>query len=187
MLGRYLQRAPAELRFAYGEFGKPALRHGGLHFNLSNSGPVALLAFSADREVGIDVELDEPGFAVGRIPERFFSEVEVRVLRSLSEPMQARAFLNCWTRKEAFIKARGDGLSLALDSFDVSLAPGGPAMLLRTAWSSAEHRRWWLCDRSDDARGYVAAIALRGKPSRIVERDVADVAVIESRIQEGKR
>ncbi len=173
LLARYLETAPEELEFQYGEFRKPALRSGPW-FNLSHSGTLALYAFSSTGEIGIDVELDDADFARERIAERFFSPAEVSVLHSLPAEVQPRAFLICWTRKEAFIKARGDGLSLALDSFDVTLAPDTPAALLRTAWSSEEPGEWCLEDLSDRRAGYIAAVALRGDGSRVVERQRID-------------
>ncbi len=173
LLARYLKTAPEELQFQYGEFRKPALRSGPW-FNLSHSGPIALYAFSATGQIGIDVELDDANFARERLAERFFSPAEVSVLRSLPADVQPRAFLICWTRKEAFIKARGDGLSLALDSFDVTLAPDTPAALLRTAWCRDEARRWRLEDLSDRQGGYVAAVAMRGYGWRVVERQIMD-------------
>src|SRR5207249_4674498 len=124
--------------------------------------------------IGIDVELDDADFARERIAERYFSPAEVRALRSLPADDQPRAFLTCWTRKEAFIKARGDGLSLALDSFDVTLAPGAPAALMRTAWCRDEARRWCLEDLSDRRAGYIAAVAMRGGGWRVVERQIMD-------------
>jgi 4'-phosphopantetheinyl transferase len=173
LLGRYLDTAPEELEFHYGEFGKPTL-HCGPWFNLSHSGSVALYAFSAAGEVGIDVELDSEDFARERVAERFFSPAEVGVLRSLPRALQPRAFLNCWTRKEAFIKARGDGLSLALDSFDVTLAPDVPAELTRTAWCDDEASEWRLEDLSDGRAGYVAAVALRCDGWHVVERQIVN-------------
>jgi 4'-phosphopantetheinyl transferase len=172
LLGRYLGLVPEQVRFEYGAFEKPRLAHPGPSFNLTHSGPVALYAFTAAGEIGVDVELDDADFAKERIAERFFSAAEVAVLRSLPERLQARAFLTCWTRKEAFIKARGDGLSLALDSFDVSLEPGAPAALLRTAWSTEETRKWYIEDLSDPDAGYVAAMALSGNARRVVKRDL---------------
>jgi 4'-phosphopantetheinyl transferase len=183
LLARYLDAAPEELEFEYGEFEKPALRSGPW-FNLSHSGPIALYAFSSTGEIGIDVELDDADFARERIAERFFSPAEVRLLRSLPSEAQPRAFLTCWTRKEAFIKARGDGLSLALDSFDVTLAPDVPAALLRTAWCSEEPGQWQLEDLSDPRAGYIAAVALRGGGSRIVEREILDTIEGSTRGQE---
>ncbi len=83
------------------------------------------------------------------------------MLRALSGDMQQLAFFNCWTRKEAYIKARGEGLSLPLDQFDVSLAPGGPAALLSTAGNPQEAFRWSLRELTPGS-GYVAALAAEG-------------------------
>jgi len=118
-----------------------------------------LYAFSHTFEVGVDVELLRPDAADRGVPERFFSPGEVAELRALPESDQAQAFLACWTRKEAFLKARGDGLTLPLDSFDVTLRPGEPAELTRTAWAPEERSRWQLVDLSEAARGEIAALA----------------------------
>jgi 4'-phosphopantetheinyl transferase len=173
LLGHYLDTAPEDLTFEYGEFDKPTLS-GGPWFNLSHSGSVALYAFSNAGEIGVDVERDDADLTRECIAERFFSPAEVSVLRSLPPGDQPRAFLACWTRKEAFIKARGDGLSLALDSFDVTLAPDAPAALLRTAWCSEEPGRWHMQDLSNHQAGYIAAVALRGQGWRVVERQIVD-------------
>jgi 4'-phosphopantetheinyl transferase len=172
LLGRYLALKPEAIRFEYGAFEKPQLRDPGPWFNLSHSGPVALYAITHIGEVGIDVELDDEDFAQERIAERFFSPAETAVLRSLPQRLQARAFLTCWTRKEAFIKARGDGLSLPLDSFDVALEPSARAAILRTAWSQDEPQQWSVRDLSDRRAGYVAAVAIRGQVRRIVSREL---------------
>jgi 4'-phosphopantetheinyl transferase len=169
LLARYTAVGADELAFDYGQFGKPSLG-AGPSFNLSHSGEVALYAFAAAGELGVDVEVDDADFAKDRIAERFFSPAEVRVLRSLPPAAQPRAFLCCWTRKEAFIKARGDGLSLALDSFDVTLAPDAPAALLRTAWSRHEPGEWQIEDLSDPGGGYVAALAIRANETCLVRR-----------------
>ena len=97
------------------------------------------LALAEGREVGCDIERFDPRFAAERIPERFFSTREVRALHALPTALQTEAFFLCWTRKEAYVKARGRGLSIPLDSFDVSLTPGVPATLLRgcEGWSVA--------------------------------------------------
>ncbi len=173
LLARYMGAEPAELEIGYGEFDKPYL-DGGPSFNLSHSGHVALYAFAAAGELGIDVELDDADLSREQIAERFFSPVEVGVLRALPTDVQPRAFLTCWTRKEAFIKARGDGLSLALESFDVTLAPSVPAALLRTAWCAEEAAEWRIEDLSDRQGGYIAAVALRGEIRNVVEREIVD-------------
>jgi 4'-phosphopantetheinyl transferase len=159
MLGRYVDADAAALRFGYGPQGKPSLHGGGPQFNLAHSGATALYAFSSDSQLGVDVELMQPDFTDDRIAERFFSPLEVETLRALRQEDRAQAFLTCWTRKEAFLKARGDGLTLALDSFDVTLAPGEPPALLRTGWSPRERFCWKLVDLSDLEQGQVAALA----------------------------
>ena len=153
LLASYVGCSPASLEFEYGEFSKPRLAGPGPAFNLSHSGPVALYAVCDQGELGIDVEVEDADYSREAIAERFFSPAEVEVLRSLPRDQQPRAFLTCWTRKEAFIKARGDGLSLALDSFDVTLDPSVAPAVLRTAWAPAEPSRWQLHDLSDAGEG----------------------------------
>jgi len=184
LLARYLGTKAVDVEFCYGEYGKPFLAGPGPWFNLSHSGPVALIAVSAIAELGVDVELIDPSFAAGRIPERFFSAREVQSLRSLPAALQPRAFLSCWTRKEAFIKARGDGLSLPLDTFDVTLAPGEPAALLRTEWSVTEPGEWSLADLSDPGGRYAAAVAARSRCWRLVQRAAEQVVNEQIAIQE---
>ncbi len=137
LLASYIDASPEELVFSYGENDKPSLPAPAPYFNLSHSGGLALYAVTADAEVGIDVELYDTSFSNRGIPERFFAPDEVLALRALPEELQPRGFLQLWTRKEAFIKARGDGLSLALDSFSVTLgeidrASSAPAGLNRS-------------------------------------------------------
>jgi 4'-phosphopantetheinyl transferase len=175
LLAAYTGREAADLSFRYGAYGKPELEGPGPHFNLSNSGPLALIALSATAEIGVDLELAQDDFSRERIAERFFSPGEVRDLRALALEEQPAAFLRCWTRKEAFIKARGDGLSLALDSFDVTLQPGKPAMVTRTAWSLEEPRHWGMQDLSDEEGGFIGAVATRNTGWRLVSRVIDEI------------
>lgn len=175
LLSRYTGRSPTAIRFRYGQFGKPELEGAGPWFNLSHSGPVALFALSSQAEVGVDVEQDHGDFAKERIAERFFSPGEVQALRALPVELQARAFLHCWTRKEAFIKARGDGLSLALDSFDVSLEPGHPAVLRRIAFSGEDPAQWRIQDLSDSKGQFIAAVATRSTGWRAISRPIEEI------------
>jgi 4'-phosphopantetheinyl transferase len=166
ILSSYLNIAPNEIRFDYGVHGKPRLSafHAGsppLHFNLAHSGEIALYAVTGLGEVGVDVERIRPDMASIKIAERYFSVGEVEALKSLSSNQQTDAFFNCWTRKEAFLKATGQGLTLPLDQFEVSLTPGEHAQLLRTGWDSGEAAHWTLCDLKV-GEGYRAALALRG-------------------------
>jgi 4'-phosphopantetheinyl transferase len=177
LLAQYTGVQPDAVRFTYGENNKPRLADGGPEFNLSHSGGTVLYALSAQIELGIDIELDNPTFAGERIPEHFFSQAEVESLRSLPAENQPRAFLECWTRKEAFIKARGDGLTLALDTFTVTLGPDQPVALMRTAWSEAEPGRWSVLDVSDPAGEYIAAVAARTPRWAVVDHRVFEINV----------
>jgi 4'-phosphopantetheinyl transferase len=165
ILARYLRTDPRELRFAYGSHGKPELAGNFgepmLRFNLSHAHRLALFAISSGREVGIDVEWVRPEFAGEQIAESFFSRREVLALRSLPPEKQTEAFFNCWTRKEAYIKARGEGLSIPLDKFQVSLTPGEPAELLRVEGDPKETARWIISELMPGT-GYVAALAVSG-------------------------
>ncbi len=141
LLGRYLNRFPVEVEFDYNSKGKPFLRaesnKRSVQFNVSHSHGVALLAFSPGRNLGIDVEFVRTEFPIDEIAERYFSPQEVRELRALPLSMRAKGFYLCWTRKEAYIKARGEGLHIPLESFNVSLTPGQPERL-----ESSDSRRW---------------------------------------------
>lgn len=161
ILGRYLQIAPAQVEFTYADHGKPQLASplNELKFNLAHSGGLALYAFTRIGEVGVDIEHIRPEFTGGDIAERFFSVMEVDCLNRLPQVVRHQAFFNCWTRKEAFIKAKGMGLSLPLDQFDVTLAPDAPAALLRTGWDEDEAARWSLT-AIDIEPGYAAAVAI---------------------------
>jgi 4'-phosphopantetheinyl transferase len=164
ILGRYLEVEPAALQFSYGRYGKPALIKGftnlTINFNLSHSGEFMLLAVTSGRQVGIDIELINQEFATTEVAERFFSHREILSLRSQAPQLQTEGFFNCWTRKEAYIKARGEGLSLPLDQFDVSLEPSRAA-LLANRLSPGEVSRWSL-QELHPAHGYCAAVAVEG-------------------------
>jgi 4'-phosphopantetheinyl transferase len=123
LLARQLDVAPDALRFTVNAYGKPAVDGHAIDFNLSHSHGLTLFTFSRDIAVGCDIEFHDLRFLAENIPERFFSPAELNVLNACTAGEKIRAFFDCWTRKEAYIKARGVGLSLPLDSFDVSLAP----------------------------------------------------------------
>ena len=169
LLGGYLSQAPAEVHLHYTAYGKPFVRSDvDLRFNVAHSGPRVLFAFRCGADVGVDVELLGPKAADDLVAERFFAGREVSDLRRLPPALQARGFLTCWTRKEAYIKARGEGLSLPLQDFEVTLAPDEPPRLVRTAWSATEAAEWRLHDLSDLCPGAVAALALRGEARQVV-------------------
>lgn len=166
ILSRYVGLHPARLSFAYGAQGKPELAglttHSTLRFNLSHAGAAALCAVTEGREIGVDVEFIREDFASMEIAERFFSPREVAALQELPQQARTRAFFNCWTRKEAYIKALGEGLSCPLDSFAVSLAEEDAATLLWSAAGAGEVERWTMKSLAVGA-DYAAAVAVEGK------------------------
>lgn len=169
LLGSYLAQAPGEVCFEYSAYGKPSVvSRANLRFNVSHSGPRVLFVFCCDAEIGVDVELLRDGSDDALVAERFFAGREVSALRRLPPALQARGFLSCWTRKEAYIKARGEGLSLPLEDFEVTLSPDESPRLLRTAWSPTEAGEWRLHDLSHLCPGAVAALAVRGQPRQVV-------------------
>ena len=162
---RYLDREPDQLRFCYNSYGKPSLiEEAGaeeLCFNLSHSHGIALYAFTRGREIGVDIEYFRPDVETEKLAERFFSPREAAVLRALPEHLRQEGFFNCWTRKEAYIKAEGKGMSIPLSTFDVSLTPGEPAALLRSQHHPQETARWSL-HALNPAPNYAAALAVKG-------------------------
>jgi 4'-phosphopantetheinyl transferase len=160
LLGSYLNRSPTSLAFSYGAFGKPALRledsSAPIHFNVAHSNGLALLAFARRCEIGIDLESIRADFAGDEIAQHYFSKQELTELRALPETMRTVGFFECWTRKEAYIKARGLGLQIPLQSFSVSLTPDQPETL-----QSEDASRWKL--RSIDVHpAFAGAIAAEG-------------------------
>lgn len=166
ILARYLNLEPAGLRFRYGPQGKPALDLPpgikGIEFNVSNSQDLALFAIALGREVGVDLECVRPMEDLQQIAERFFAPEESREILGLPANQRLAAFFNCWTRKEATIKAMGTGLSFPLDRFRVSLLPQQPAELLAFDGDSRLAGKWWLAS-ADPAPGYVGAVASQGQ------------------------
>lgn len=165
VIGRYLSLPPDQITFTYSKYDKPALAPVSsgkrLQFNVSHSGGLALMAFCLDAEVGIDVEKQRPLTDGEQIAERFFSASEVAVFKSLPAEQRTEAFFNCWTRKEAYIKAIGEGLSCPLNVFDVTLAPSEPARLLRIRGSEAAAAEWSLFSL-EPGEGFAAAVAIPG-------------------------
>ena len=168
VLGRYLTVNAETIRFSYGPYGKPAL--GGDHesstlrFNMSHSRGVALVAVTEDKALGVDVEYIRADFATEDIARRFFSPREVETFNAVPNDQRVAAFFRCWTRKEAYIKAIGLGLSQPLDGFDVTLGPGEPAALLRA--DDDDTSRWSLSDL-DAGEDYAAALVVEGQMANV--------------------
>jgi 4'-phosphopantetheinyl transferase len=162
LLGAYLGERPEAIRFRYGPRGKPFLdAPGDLQFNLSNSHEMALVGFVRGPEIGVDIEYLKPMPDCEPISERFFSESERRVLRGIPGRAKELAFFNCWTRKEAYLKAVGEGLAAPLDSFDVTLAPDDPPRML-TLEGNPERAARWFFHHLVPAEQYVGAVAIEG-------------------------
>ena len=161
LLGRYLNSLPQDLQFIYGSKGKPALGAlSRLQFNASHSGGLALFAFTTECEIGVDVEALRPMKDIGGIAKRFFCVEETAELMSLPAGQRDEAFFLCWTRKEAYIKATGEGLSVPLDDFRVTLRPGETAKMLDLAHDPNAAEAWTLHGLSV-AAGYAGALAYR--------------------------
>ncbi len=163
VLGRWLGLAPEAVRFGSLPNGKPVLAgHAEPQFNLSHSGEWVLIAVARGRRVGVDVERERDDTDSGEIARRYFSANEADTFNRLPPEAQPEAFFRCWTRKEAYIKARGDGLSFPLDQFDVAFAPGESAALVANRVQPEEVGRWSLFDLSAAMPGYAAALAVEG-------------------------
>jgi 4'-phosphopantetheinyl transferase len=161
ILSYYLDADPAGLVFTANQYGKPGVDGTDLRFNVSHTEDLAVYAIARGREVGVDIERIRPLAAEG-IPERFFSPAEVAALRSLPRDLQPRAFFNCWTRKEAYVKASGEGLSIPLNSFDVTLLPGEPARFLRNG-------EGWSMEAFQREPDYIGAVVAEGSGWELVE------------------
>lgn len=158
LLAGYTGLLREEIEYGYTKYGKPYLHQGAgadrIEFNLSHSGDVVMIGVARNFLVGVDVENIKPLADMDQIAARFFSAFEQSDLGTLSGAARTAAFYHCWTRKEALIKASGEGLSMPLDTFRVSLLPGEPARLI----NSADDRKWMLQDLSP-VDGYAAAAA----------------------------
>lgn len=160
LLGRYLGNHPSEIRIEHGPYGKPYIRKESypvlLRFNVSHSHGLALFAFAIDREVGVDVEKVRQDFGGEGVAESHFAPDEVDELRTVTPALRPEGFFLCWTRKEAYVKARGEGLQVPLKSFCVSLTPGEPARL------EAEDSGRWSLISLRPAPGFVGAAVAEG-------------------------
>ena len=163
--------APDRIRFAYGRHGKPSLAlQPELQFNLSHTVDVAVVAVTENAAVGVDIEGLQRGRRLAQAAHHFFSAAERTALLQLADDIRAEAALRCWCRKEAFLKARGEGLARPLDSFDVAVADlarrRDGSLLLATRPDSRESAHWDVRD-IDVGAGYAAAVAVRGRIGRV--------------------
>jgi 4'-phosphopantetheinyl transferase len=164
LLGERLGLAPASVRLSSTARGKPVLAEpldrSGITFSLSHAGDLTVYAFASKTDIGVDVEsirIIDNADGVARLA---FSSREYATYEALPIGDKPIGFLNCWTRKEAFVKATGMGLAHSQDAFDVSLVPGEPARLLRLG--SADGHSGWRMHSFLPAPGFIAAVAARG-------------------------
>jgi 4'-phosphopantetheinyl transferase len=170
ILGERLGIAAEAVSFAYGPYGKPRLAGtaGGLEFNLTHSADLALAAITEEGAIGIDLEYQRGGIDLEEIARRFFAPGEVARWEALPEAERPAAFYRCWTRKEAYLKAHGAGLSVALDSFEVTLAAGEAPRLVWAVDGSAQ--QWELFD-VEVPDGFTAAGAVAGGKGPVAVMD----------------
>jgi 4'-phosphopantetheinyl transferase len=175
LLGRLLDLPAEALAFRYGVKGKPELAlpaghpGAGLRFNLSHSANGALIAVARERTVGADLEHLRPLDDAEALVERFFHPAERRAFAGVAPAERLACFYAGWTRKEAYVKARGDGLSLPTTEFEVVLAPGQPARLVRFEREPAEVGRWSFA-AFEPARGFLGAVTVEGEAPVLAER-----------------
>jgi len=166
LLGGYLSVPGKSIEISCAPRGKPALaereQHQDLRFNLSHSQGFAIYAFAIGQELGVDAERIREDVEAQEIAQRYFSIVERAELNRLEAADRARVFFLCWTRKEAYLKARGDGLAIPLDSFNVTLTPDEPARL-----TSEDADRWSL-HSLELGKQWAAALVVEGTPARIL-------------------
>ena len=182
ILGAYTGVAPRDLGFAFNEFGKPELANDStsLRFNLSHTNGLSLLALCLDSPVGIDVEAVRPMDDWSDIAQSHFSQSEITALQETAEADRQNAFFRCWTRKEAFLKAHGRGLSIPLDSFAVGLDREERPALLECKWDPEETKRWSFLSLDFGAQ-FAGALAVRRRNWKVRHFDwIADRALISA-------
>ena len=167
LCGKYLDISPLNVNYRYSRHGKPFIRESGLEFNVSHSNGIASIGLTVNYPIGVDVEFIKPAEAMPDselrlIAGRFFSKPEFEKLVALPVSSLRRAFFECWTRKEAFIKAEGSGLSFPLDQFEVSFGDVGSAQLLSTKWDPSECEMWYL-SAFEVGSSHVGAVSVRGE------------------------
>lgn len=169
ILSRYLDTAPQQLRFVYGEQGKPALESGlqkGVRFNVSHSESLALFAVASDCEVGIDIEAIRTDFDVEGIARRYFTPQESAIICAAPLDQRHEAFFTCWTLKEAYVKACGGTLSALFHQPEGLAGARSAAMIFEVAAERENTQRWWS-HKLPTLPGYAAALVVEGKDREI--------------------
>lgn len=169
LLGNYLGKEPSEIDFIYNEQGKPnVINSTGINFNLSNSKSSVAIGICKDSLIGIDIEYNKRPIEIDEIAPKFFSKNEVDQLIVLPSNMQLDAFYNCWTRKEAFIKALGGGLTVPLDQFEVSLLSKEKPSLIGIEWDQDRTQNWKM-HSFNKGNDYTGAIIVENSSSTFKE------------------
>jgi len=163
LLGSYVGIEPGRLRFTYDRFGKPGLESNAnpasVCFSVSHSAELGLFGFVRDHRIGVDLERIRADIEIESLAKSHFSRDEYQMLRSLPSDQQLEAFFCCWTRKEAFLKARGEGVSYGLDRVEVAFAPGEPVAILR-AFDEPDVSQRWTLEHLAPATSYLGAAAV---------------------------
>lgn len=174
ILALYLDLEPGNVPIVPTAQGKPRLAPGvvdrDLRFNLSHSGTRILIGVTDGLDVGVDIEWMRAELEIEPLARRFFSPAEAAEVLGLSDELRRAAFYRCWTRKEAYLKATGEGLAVGLDRFEVSLLPGEPAALRVHLDDPEAVQRWRIYEPSLPS-GYHGAVAVEGESHRLVELD----------------
>lgn len=165
ILGEYLGVEPDSLIFSYSHHGKPYLADLSIGknftFNISHAGNLSLLAVTKDRRIGVDLEPLRKEDAIEPIARRFFTPEEARRLLAMPEALRPEAFFTCWTRKEAFIKAQGEGLSIPLNQFKVTFTKDEiPRLILADDVPGGSDQ--WSIFHLEAGEGYVGALVVEG-------------------------
>jgi 4'-phosphopantetheinyl transferase len=170
ILGQYVGARAADVRFDYLTNGKPAFAQdfagAGIHFNLAHTEDLALIAVTRIGPVGVDVECVRSVKNVDELVARFFSQRENELFQKVLNDQKPAAFFNLWTRKEAMLKATGEGITRSLSLVEVSFLPGEPARLLAIAGDAAAGERWRMWEL-EPANGFTGAVAMEGETSHI--------------------
>ena len=179
ILSRYLQQHPSAIHFQHGPKGKPELRRKEnslpLFFNTSHSAEITVCAVTSACPIGVDVERTRQIPEIEGIARRFFLPRETQTLMALSPEARLQAFYVCWVRKEAFLKATGEGISAGLARVEVTVAPHEKPMVVSIAGEQRVHEQWQLHPFSP-APGYVGCVAYRNAPLVLSQWRQAEIA-----------
>ena len=176
--GKYLNLNPKDIRFKYGEYGKPYYNmETKLKFNVSHSGNMAVIGFVLIDDIGVDIEEIKTDFEVFDIASNYFSKLEIETLNELPKEKHVECFYRCWTRKESFIKAKSQGLSFPLDSFSVSIHSDKHTELLETKWDEKEKSTWKLFTFTHQ-QNYIGAVSVQNKIVNIEYFNIIDYKII---------